>query len=40
VEELPDYAKLNSDENLKKLLEQKIEGDGSAAPQPTNPIAV
>ncbi len=25
VEELPDYAKLNSNENLKKLLEQKIE---------------
>lgn len=26
VEELPDYEKLNSDENLKKLLEQKITG--------------
>jgi len=25
VEELPDYEKLNSDENLKKLFEQKIE---------------
>ncbi|MDD5040310.1 MAG: SMC-Scp complex subunit ScpB [Patescibacteria group bacterium] len=25
VEELPDYAKLNQDENLKKLLERKIE---------------
>jgi segregation and condensation protein B len=25
VEELPDYQKLNSNENLKKLLEQKIE---------------
>ncbi|MDP2684138.1 MAG: SMC-Scp complex subunit ScpB, partial [bacterium] len=27
VEDLPDYEKLNDDENLKKLLEQKITGD-------------
>jgi len=26
VEELPDYEKLNNDENLRKLFEQKIEG--------------
>ena len=29
VEDLPDYEKLNNDENLKKLLEQKITEDGN-----------
>ena len=29
VSQLPNYQKLNSDENLKKLLEQKIEGEAS-----------
>lgn len=37
VEELPDFEKLNSDENLKKLLEQKIEqtsDEPTAVPEP------
>ncbi|MFA5051617.1 MAG: SMC-Scp complex subunit ScpB [Patescibacteria group bacterium] len=36
VEELPDFQKLNSDENLKKLLEQKLE---QASDEPAPPVA-
>ena len=34
VEELPEYKKLNSDENLKKLLEQKVETSTGPTPPP------
>ncbi|MFH0804832.1 MAG: SMC-Scp complex subunit ScpB [Patescibacteria group bacterium] len=44
VQELPDYARLNSDENLKKLLEQKVSGEDAVVPdatvQPEQPAAV
>lgn len=33
VSQLPDYEKLNSDENLKKLLAQKVEGSNEEAQQ-------
>jgi segregation and condensation protein B len=36
VEELPEYTKLNSDENLKKLLEQKVEAAAEPVPSPEN----
>jgi segregation and condensation protein B len=35
VEELPEYAKLNSDSNLKKLLEQKVETAETPAAPPS-----